>query len=128
MDQVRPDRMAEAHEIDPGMGIEGLVLSREERVLDELGDGADRHEDPFFGRVFGQEPPVARQHARHRRRIVIGQLPVVRKPLREVAVEQEGPEHARQRQRNQPGKQRGEDPHGMRAPEFTARDPEARAA
>ena len=70
------------------MGVEGLVLGGEEGVDHALGDGADGHEDALLDRIFGQQPPVARQHAGHHRRIVFGELGIVRQVGRIVLDQQ----------------------------------------
>ena len=68
----------DAADVDAGMAVEALVLGREEGVDHPLGDRADRHEDALLDRIFGQQPPVARKHAGHHRRIVFGELGIVR--------------------------------------------------
>ncbi len=82
--QVHDQRARDAGGIDAGMGEEVLVLGREERLDHALGHGVDGHEDALLGRVFGEQPPVARVDAGHHRRLVDRELAVIGQPPAEI--------------------------------------------
>ena len=70
--------------IDAGMGIEIPVLGGEEGVDHQRRHRLDRHEDALLGRVFGQQPAVAGMDAGDDRRLVIGELLVIRQVAAEI--------------------------------------------
>ena len=67
--------------IDAVMGIEILVLGRDEGLLDQGGNcGGRQIEAPFAG-IFGEQAAVGRVNARHDRRLIVLELGVVRQIL-----------------------------------------------
>ena len=63
------ERARDAEEVDAGMRIEILVLGRQERLDNALGDRVHGHEDtPFLG-ILGDEGAVARMIADYRNRL-----------------------------------------------------------
>ncbi len=88
---VRHRGTHDTQQIDARVRVEVLVLGREKRVLDELRHGGDRHEHTALHGVFGQQAAVTGMHARRDRRLVVGELAVVRQI---PAVLPEHPQHA----------------------------------
>jgi hypothetical protein len=82
------------------MAVEAFVLGGEEGADHPLGDRADGQEDALLDRIFGQEPPVARQHAGHHRRIVFGELGIIRQVGRIALDHQIAGDAARDEQRH----------------------------
>ena len=74
------------------MAVESLVLGRQERLDQAWRHRLDRHEDPFFAGMFGDQRPVAGMYAGGNRRLVACQLVIVGKVL---AIGPEDPENAR---------------------------------
>src|SRR5271165_6694562 len=64
--------------VDPVMAVKIFVLGRQKGVDDGLWNGLYRHKDPPLGCVFGEEPPVARLHSGHDRRLIMRKLLVIR--------------------------------------------------
>ena len=69
------------------MRVEVLVLGGEERLDHPPGNRLDRHEHPLLVRELGQQAAVPGMHAGHGRRLIVGELPIVRQP-RGVAMHQ----------------------------------------
>ena len=61
----------DGHRVDAVMGPEGVILGGDECLLHLLGDGADRHEDAPFGRVFRQQLRIIGVQPRDHLRIVM---------------------------------------------------------
>ena len=74
----------DADEVDAGMGEEALVLGGDEGLHQALGHGGDRHEHALLLGVFGEQPAVGGVEARHRRRLVVGELLVVGQAMAEM--------------------------------------------
>ena len=70
-----------------------------------LGHGRDRHEHPLLAGILGEQPAVGGIEARNGRRLVVGQLLVVRQPMAEM------PEQARHGARAYDQARRGEGHH-----------------
>jgi len=70
--------------VDAGMAVEILVLRGEERVDHERRHLADRHEDALLRGVFGKQPAVAGMDAGDDRRLIIGELLVIRQIPAEI--------------------------------------------
>jgi hypothetical protein len=79
------DGATEAHQVDAGMLVEILVLSREKRSLDAVRHGLDRQVKPAFAREFAHQRAVRGMHAGRHRRLVVGEHFVVRQVLRQMA-------------------------------------------
>ena len=98
----------DAQRVDARMRVEILVLGREERLNHALRNRLDRHEHPLLVGELGQQSAVAGVQTGHRRRLVVGQLPVVRQ-ARAVTVHQEQRASAGdQGEHQRPGAQRPE--------------------
>ena len=93
---VHHHRAGDGQRIDAAVAVEILVLGRQEGVDHPPGDRVDRHEDPLFRGVFGQQPAVACMHPGDRGRLVAGKLLVIR---------QVPGEFLQQEQRQDPGGQ-----------------------
>ena len=86
---LRPLALVTLHVIQAGaqdalgvhaaMLVEILVLGRQERRHDDLRYRLDRNEHPALGRIFGKQRAVAGMDAGHHRRLVVGELRIVRK-------------------------------------------------
>ena len=70
--------------INPRMPIKLFVFGGDERLLDQIGDFADRHEQPLLHRVFLQQLTVAGIQAGGDRRLVFFQLAVIGQALAEA--------------------------------------------
>jgi hypothetical protein len=105
---VDPHCVEHARQVDAGMGVEGLVLGREERVDDALRHRGDRHEHAVLCGVFGEQAAIAGIDARDHRRIIAGELVVIRQVLREVLVDQPGRDTAHDTQEQQRAEQERE--------------------
>ena len=66
------------HHVDAVVLVEILVLGRQERRLDQVGNRLDRQIEPPLARVLGDELAVGGMDARHHRRLVLSQAVVVR--------------------------------------------------
>ena len=72
------------------MGVEVLILGRNEAADHALRHRLDRDEDPALGREFRQHPPVAGMDAGHGRRLVVRKLGIFRQTLAEVVDREHG--------------------------------------
>ena len=79
----------DADEIDAGVGEEALILGRDEGLGHQLGHGGNRYEHALLASVLGKQSAIRRIQARHRQRLVVGQLLVVGQSVAEM------PEQAR---------------------------------
>ena len=70
--------------VEPPMGVEVLVLGRDERVLDELRDRGRRQVEAAFVRIFREQASVGSVHPRHDGGLVVLELGVVGKVLLEL--------------------------------------------
>jgi hypothetical protein len=86
--------------IDAGMGIEILVLGREKSVNHQRRHRFDRDEDALLGRVFGHQAAIAGIDPRHHRRLIIGQLLVIRQVAAEIPNREPGRPSTRQAGKN----------------------------
>ena len=75
--EVAERRPGDPDNVDPRMVVEILVLGRDERLLDPIGDGLGRDEDPVLPRILGQQAAIAGMDAGGGRRLVGRQLPMV---------------------------------------------------
>ena len=89
---VGHDRAGNRDEVHARVAVEVLVLGRQEGVDHAPRDRLDRHVDALLGGVFDQQPAVAGMQAGDGRRLVVGELPVVRQ-VPPIVIEYE--EHAR---------------------------------
>ena len=71
--QVDERRPRDPLPVKPGVTVESLVLGRDERLDQLLGNGVHRNEEAPLARIFGKQRPVARMHAGHHRRVRSGQ-------------------------------------------------------
>ncbi len=103
---VDDHRAQHAHRIDAAMLVEILVLGGQEGVDHPLRHGADRHEGALLHRIFGDQAAVAGIDAGGDRRLVMGQLVIVRQIVAIV------PEQAQHASRGDDGqKKQGADQH-----------------
>ncbi len=78
------DGADDAHRIDAAMAVEILVLGREEGIDHAGRNGGDGNVEAALAREFADEFAVARMHAGHDRRFVIGEPGIVRQILIEA--------------------------------------------
>ncbi len=83
-----------AFRVDAVMGVEILVLGRDEGVLHQIGDGVGRQVKPALMGIFREDRSVAGMNAGHDRRVVILELRIVRQVLR-IDVDQHADRRAR---------------------------------
>ena len=76
--QVLHHGAGQADEVNARMAVEILIFGRQKRLDDALWHGGNRHENPAFGRVFGQQSTIAAMDPGHHRWLIIGQLAVIR--------------------------------------------------
>ena len=77
-------RGREARPVKALMLVEGLVLGRDEGLDELLRDVVDRHEETALLGIFGNQRAVGGMHARHHRRLVLGELLIVGQTLGHV--------------------------------------------
>ncbi len=77
-------------QVDPGMGVEVLVLGGEKGVDDARRDRGKRHEDAPLAGILGEKPSVAGMDARDDRRFVIRKLLIVGQIAAEMPVGKPG--------------------------------------
>ena len=63
----------DAFRIDAAVGVEILVLGRDEGLLHHRGNRGTRQVKPALAGIFGQDRAVARMDARHHRRLIVAQ-------------------------------------------------------
>ena len=80
---VGDDRAHQAEPVNAGVGVEILVLGRQEGGLDTVGNRLDGQIEPSLAGELRHERAVCRMHARRHRRLVIGENLVVRQVLRD---------------------------------------------
>ena len=85
MHQVEHPGAGNGQRIDAAVAPEILVLGGNESLLDHVGNGLNRHENPALGRQFRHHPPVAGEHSAHHRRLVVLQSVHVRQVGAEMA-------------------------------------------
>ena len=74
-------RADDAFGIDAPVAVEVLVLGRYERFLDQGRNFVRREIEPSLARIFREQAPVSRVHARHDWRLIVLELRVVRQVL-----------------------------------------------
>ena len=67
--------------IDAIVGVEVLVLGRYERFLHQGRNFVRREIEPSLARIFREQAPVSRVHARHDWRLIVLELRIVRQVL-----------------------------------------------
>ena len=85
--QIDEHGPSDAENVDSGVVVEVLVLSREERLDQALRHGVDRHEDALLMRVLRHQTTVPGVDPGHGRRLIIGELAIIRQ-VGTVAVQQ----------------------------------------
>lgn len=81
VDDVVEDGAHDAARIDAAMAVEILVLGREEGLDDTRRNGGDGDIETALAGELADQLAVARMDARHHRRLVIGELGVIRQVL-----------------------------------------------
>ncbi len=107
----------DALEVDAVVGVEVLVLGRQEGVLDERRDRGGRQVESALAGIFSQQAAVARVDARHHGRLVVLELRVVGQvalvfPDHEPGHAREDHEQQRAGRKNE-AQETGDQPHGI---------------
>ncbi len=93
------------------MLVEILVLGRQERVDDELGNRLDRQIQPPFLGIFPEQRAVRRVNTRHHRRLIILKLRVIGQVLGEMPDQPGGSGDAHQEHDGSGGEQETQEPY-----------------
>ena len=93
------------------MLVEILVLGRQERIDDELGNGLDRQIQPAFLGIFAEQRAIGRMNPRHDRGLVILKLRIVRQVLGKMPDHPCHGGHAHQEHDGSGGEQETQEPH-----------------
>jgi hypothetical protein len=99
--QIDHDGAHEPFRVDARVPVEVLVLGRQEGVDDKLGHGVDRHVEAPLAGIFRDQAAVRGMDAGHHRRLVIGELGVIRQVLR-IEPESIGQPHGADQEEDRP--------------------------
>jgi hypothetical protein len=106
---IRHRRAQHRHRVDAVMAVEILVLGGEKGSDHPFRDDPDGHENTSLGGIFGEQPAVAGEYARRNRRLVIGELLVIREVAAEIPNRQPRHRAADHRQQDRADKNETDD-------------------